>query len=331
MAAKGYLMDKDQMDRATKILDGLVRKLTSDADGPAWLYVGDAHAELEDISPRDQAGRDWRDVIMETYTAVGCGTISRHYFNKMRRVRNFFRAAVAVSDVTFTNADLARVGLGALDVACRYSAHDASRGVSALIACISEEKTIAEMEAEYGAYLEENREKTTTKTIALTENRGSVRALKSDKAFIMSLVRSKAPLFLGLPNADLEPCAARGPMPSLKSWHSVMLSQRPGASGVLGVDLLEPGAFAEALLDLAVKLEFRSTFFDAYWIFVRLNQDRVGDLCRVLSEIGSDRIGIVRLEDEYGWSIVREPARRQPSPDRRTLLSLDLDAEPTVS
>ena len=309
-----------QSARVAQILAELQQKLASADVSAAWLNLGDALAELDELAPQSEDGRPWTDVVQEFHEGLGYGGLSVGHLQKVRRVRNFVRKVLEAGKVPFTDTEIVAAQVSALEVAERLHSLDPERGRAALIACVRDRRKFVDMRREYDEYVEQHPDRLPKKRATWLKKRKS--SPEDDAALVEKVILSEAVVTLGAASAVLRPFQPSKSSPFLKATDFGFRISGPAGERTLGVELLADSALSTRdPAELLAQLEFQSTFFDLYWVFARADAAKVASFSAIMDEVRLDRVGLMRLAED-GWEAIRRPDGNPPVPDRRALVRL---------
>lgn len=309
-----------QSEHVAQILARLHQKLASADNTAAWLIIGDALAELDELAPQGADGRPWTSIVQEFHEGLGFGGLSVGHLQKVRRVRNFVRTVLEADKVPFTDSEIAAAQVSALEVAERFHSLDPERGRAALLACIRDRRKFVDMRREYDEYVEQNPDRLPRKQATWLKKRKSSPA--DDAALVEKIILAETAVFLGASSAVLRPFQPSKSSPFLKATDFGFRMFDPAGERTLGVELLADSSLSNRdPAELLAQLEFQSGFFDLYWVFARVDAAKVAWFSTVMQEVRLDRVGLLRLAED-GWEAIRYPDRSPPVPDRRALVRI---------
>lgn len=309
-----------QSVRVAQILAGLQQKLAGADASAAWLNLGDALAELDELAPQSEGGRPWTDVVKAFHEGLGYGGLSVGHLQKVRRVRNFVRKVLEAEKVPFTDTEIVAAQVSALEVAERLHSLDPERGRAALLACIRGRRKFVDMRREYDEYVEQHPDRLPKKRATWLKKRKS--SPEDDAALVEKVILAESLAILGAASAVLRPFQPSKSSPFLKATDFGFRIAGSADERTLGVELLADSALSvRDPAELLAQLEFQSGFFDRYWIFVRSAAPKVAWFSAIMDEVRLDRVGLLRLAED-GWETIRHPAPNPSVPDRRDLLRI---------
>lgn len=309
-----------QSERVAQILAGLQQKLAGADATAAWLLLGDALAELDELAPQSAAGRPWTDLVQEFHEGLGYGGLSVGHLQKVRRVRNFVRKVLEAEKVPLTDNEIAAAQVSALEVAERLHSLDPERGRAALLACIRDRRKFVDMRREYDEYVEQNPDRLPKKQATWLKKRKS--SHEDDAALVEKVILAESVVLLGASSVVLRPFQPSKSSPFLKATDFGFRIAGPAGERTLGVELLANSALSHRdPAELLAQLEFQSGFFDLYWVFARADAAKIAWFSAVMDEVQLDRVGLLRLAED-GWEAIRRPDPSPPVLDRRALVRL---------
>jgi hypothetical protein len=121
---------------------------------PAWLAIGDALAQLEDLSVRSENGRSWLEFLLEDLAAQG-HQITAGHIHKLKRVRNFVRRYPGKRQLTDT--DIYKAQISALEIAERLHRLDADAGWKMFEECLNG-LSFADAKRQYDKFQDEHQD-----------------------------------------------------------------------------------------------------------------------------------------------------------------------------
>lgn len=308
---------------ASQILSELSIGLSAASAGAAWLPLGDALARLDEIGPQSQDGRPWVEVLREYHNASGHGDVSTGHLQKVRRVRNFVRDTLDMMEVSFPEGDIAAAQVSALEVASRFYALDPERGQKMLLECIRNGRTFADVSREYQNYVQQNPEQLPQKRATWLRKRQSNQGASADSQLVEKIIIENPARFLGGMTGVLKPFDPGKMSPFVRSTDFGFHIKSTDGDRSLGIEMIADEAQIKRLPGrILAQLDFQSTFFDMYWVFMRTSRPCADELASMLKAVRLERIGLLWFDNEDGYQVLRDPDCRVPSLDRRDLLKI---------
>lgn len=266
---------------------------------PAWLAIGDALAELEELSARAENGRSWQQFLLDDLEAQGHQVTAGH-LHKLKRVRNFVRRYRGQRNLT--DAQIYRAQISALEIAERLHKLDADAGWKMFDECL-DGLSFADAKRRYDKFQDGHQDVLPPRHAAWRKKREAaphdVEAEGPEKLLRSSLIDSACTLL------DLNDAQA---IPFYPSHHIAMLSntafgiklaEEDGGIIMLGCKIaLGLSLKGDELVGVLESLLFQASFFDRYLFVTDARAEMVAELTTNVKRFGGANIGILMCTSE---------------------------------
>lgn len=291
---------------------------------PAWLAIGDALAELEELSVRAENGRSWQQFLLDDLEAQGHQVTAGH-LHKLKRVRNFVRRYPGQRNLS--DAQIYKAQISALEIAERLHTLDADAGWKMFEECL-DGLSFADAKRRYDKFQDEHQDVLPPRQAAWRKKRGAdphdVDAEGPEKLLRSSLIASAGTL-LDLNDAQAIPFQPSHHIAMLSNTaFGIKLAEEHGGVIMLGCKIaLGLSHKGDDLVGLLESLLFQASFFDRYLFVTDAQAEAVAELTINVKRFGGANIDILICTNE--GTIKAEGTRLnqrtiEPIPDRRRFL-----------
>jgi hypothetical protein len=224
----------------------------------------------------------------------------------------------------FADRDIAAAQVSALEVADRLYSLDQEKGRAALIACINDQRKFVDMQREYDTYVEQHSDRLPKKRATWLSKRKSATS-SQDTLLIEKIVLAEPAIFLGTNTAVLSAFEPGKVSHYLKATDFGFRIGSPHADQTLGIELISDQLILRRnLARILAQIEFQSSFFDIYWLFIKADEEHIEWFSAIMTEVRLSRVGLLHLAGDE-WHVIWAPDRNPPNPDRRNLLKSKQD------
>lgn len=305
----------------TLTLDTLRQHLAAGEPSSFWLHLGDAIAALEAISQKHMDGRTWLEVVNDLYGELGHEPLSLGHLQKIRRVRNFVRTALEQSSLHYSDKDIETAQMSALEIADRLYSLDQPKGREALVACIQDKRSFADMKREYQIFVEQNPLLLPKKQSTWLQKRTTTARESTESAIVEKAIMSDPLCYLGTENAVLRSFEPGHVSHLIRKTDCGFRYRSSKGDQWLGVQFHKDFQLTRRdEISFLAMAEFQSSFFDWYWIFINGTAESAKDLNGLMSSLHIEHIGIASFEGGE-WKVLRQPASSPPFEARRNWLT----------
>lgn len=291
---------------------------------PAWLAIGDALAELEELSLRAENGRSWQQVLLDDLEARGHQVTAGH-LHKLKRVRNFVRRYPGQR--ALTDAQIYKAQISAIEIAERLHKLDADAGWQMFEECL-DGLSFADAKRRYDKFQDEHQDVLPPRQAAWRKKR-ELDPQDSDaegpEKLLKSAIIASAGELLGRNDAQAIPFDPSHHIAMLSNTaFGIKLAEEDGGIILLGCKISVGAPLrGNDFVGLLESLLFQATFFDRYIFVTDAPAEGVAELKASVKRFGGANIGILICTSEgtiaeHGTDL--DLRTIEPVPDRRRLL-----------
>jgi hypothetical protein len=176
---------------------------------------------------------------------------------------------------------------------------------------------------EYQNYVQQNPDRLPQKRATWLRKRQSSQGASADSQLVENIIIESPERFLGGMTGVLKPFDPAKMSPFVRSTDFGFHIKSADGDRSLGIEIIaDETQLKKSPGRILAQLDFQSTFFDMYWVFMRISRPCADELASMLNAVRLERIGLLWFDNKDGYQVLRDPDCRVPSLDRRDLLKI---------